>query len=225
VTGSGPAPSGIPSGPVVGGPAVGDRTVADYLARLAARSSDPAGGVCAALGVAQAAALVAMVGRLSDRDPAELDRIAEVVARADAVRSRALDLAGADAAAVAAVMAAYRLPRGTDRERASRADAVRSALLAAARPQAEVVRAATDVVGLAARLLPVARAAAVPDLVAGVQAARGAVVIASFNVEADLTGDVRPEADLVRRAGTESVDDVLRQADELTAAARRAVLS
>lgn len=78
-------------------------SVEDRLDALAAATPTPAAGSAAALTVATAAALVAMVAR---RAPAHATARAGVAGRrADALRQMALDLADADAAAYAAVLA------------------------------------------------------------------------------------------------------------------------
>src|SRR5882757_2024802 len=88
-----------------------DDTIAVFLDQLAARVPAPGGGATAALHAAQAAALLAMVARYSDGPQYDAALMERVVAEADSLRSEALGLAEADAAAFGAVAAAYQLPR------------------------------------------------------------------------------------------------------------------
>jgi formiminotetrahydrofolate cyclodeaminase len=187
-------------------------TVSGFLDGLAARSATPGGGSVAALGAAQAAALVGMAARFTE-DPSA----AEVAVAADRLRDRAVALADADQAAFTTVSEAYSLPRGTEAERERRAGAVRAALAAASGPPAEVVAVAAELVALAERLLPVVNATLVADLAAAADAAHAAASIGRLNVEANLRG----RADHPLRTGLPDVDDLLTRAVELRESVRK----
>ena len=189
-----------------------DETIAEFLERLAARSSAPGGGAAAALGAAHAAALVAMAARFTD------DVSAGAVAdQADRLRERAVRLADEDQAAFTAVSAAYALPRGTEAERERRTAAVRDALAGASEPPAGVVAVAAEVVALAERLLPTVNATLVADLAAAAEAAHAAASTGRLNVEANLRG----RADHPLRTGMPDVDDVLSRAHDLSESVRK----
>jgi formiminotetrahydrofolate cyclodeaminase len=174
-------------------------TVSGFLDRLAGRSATPGGGSVAAIGAAQAAALVGMAARFTD-DPSAADVAAD-----------------ADQAAFTAVNEAYSLPRGTDAERARRTGAVRAALAEASGPPADVVAVAAEVVALAERLLPVVNATLVADLAAAADAAHAAASTGRLNVEANLRG----RADHPLRTGLPDVDDLLTRAVELRESVRK----
>ena len=113
-----------------------DLSVRDLIARLASKAPAPGGGSAAALAGAMGAALVEMVGELtSGRVGLEQDEVAlrEICSAATARRTELLELAEQDASAYAAVIAARRLPRDTDDERADRATRVASATREATR--------------------------------------------------------------------------------------------
>jgi formiminotetrahydrofolate cyclodeaminase len=202
-----------------------DQGLDAYLDALAARSPGPAGGVAAALTAAQAAALVAMVARFTTgvRYDDHADTVASVIERADALRARAVALMDDDVAAFAGVAESQRLPRGTDPERAARARAVAGALVAAAGPQADVVRVAGEVLEMAERLLPIANRSVFADLAAAAQAVRSAAGTARLNVEVDVGDSEGRDAD-AHRAAIADVDDLLRRADALVAAVRAGVV-
>src|SRR4249919_3744174 len=119
-----------------------DDTIAAFLDQLAARVPAPGGGATAALHAAQSAALLAMVARYSDGPRYDAELMNRIVAEADELRQDALALAEADAAAFGAVAQAYRLPRETEQDQATRSESISSALAGAARPPADVVRTA-----------------------------------------------------------------------------------
>lgn len=197
-------------------------SVAEYLAQLAARVPAPGGGTVAALHAAQAAALLGMVARYTDgpRYAADRELVDRVRAEADTVRAEALVLAEADATAFAAVAAAYRLPKGTEPERADRAAAIAAALVGAAEPPAAVVAVADRLVRLAEQLLPVGNPNVVTDVAAAAEAARAAATTARLNVEVNLGGIREPAVRDRLRAAIAAVDPVVARAEQVTAAVR-----
>ncbi|WP_147916008.1 cyclodeaminase/cyclohydrolase family protein [Ruania zhangjianzhongii] len=89
-----------------------DESVAEVLAQMASGAPGPSAGSAAGLAAAMAAALVAKTARLSGRQLAAADELAdadELAEEADTWRERALALAEADAAGVRAL-----LTSGTD---------------------------------------------------------------------------------------------------------------
>ena len=90
----------------------------------------PGGGAASALQAAQGAALLGMVARYTTGEKYAQHQvtIGRIIAEVDELREIALRLAEADADAFLAVADAYRLPQGTEQERADRADAIGRAL-------------------------------------------------------------------------------------------------
>jgi methenyltetrahydrofolate cyclohydrolase len=120
-------------------------TLAAFAEAVAAPEPAPGGGAAAAAAAALGAGLVAMAARFSRSRIDDADRIA---ARADALRERALALADEDAAAYAAVLEAYRLPKDTDGRRGRIGIALKRACevpIAIAEGAAEVATLAADV--------------------------------------------------------------------------------
>lgn len=97
------------------------------------------GGSAAALAGAMAAALVAMVAKLSLKKeyglpPEELDQLA---AEADSLKEELLKGAGKDIEAFARVKEAYGLPKNSDAEKTKRAELIEKGFITAARVPAE----------------------------------------------------------------------------------------
>jgi methenyltetrahydrofolate cyclohydrolase len=187
-----------------------------YLGRLAARHPTPAGAAVAALNLAQAAALLAMVARFrDDPDHPGRDVAQSVLARAEDAWEAALRLAEADAAAVDEVAAAYALPRSTEAERGRRTAAIADALLAAARPPAELVPVGAELVGLCERMAEVGSGALLADVAAAADAVAAGLSISRTNVEADIAPR-RGVAEAERLAAAVGcVDDLLRRAGQV----------
>lgn len=189
-------------------------TTADFLAQLAARTSAPAGGVVAAFQAAQAAALVAMVARFTDRgEGTEADQVAtRTVVAAEQLRERAQSLASEDMEVFAKVRAAWSLPAGAEREQR-----IHEGLAEAAGPPAAIIAVARELVDLAEQLLPTVNASVAADLAAGVDAVGAAVSTSRRNVEADLAGN--PAHPL--REQLADVDDLLARAVDIGDVVRR----
>ncbi|WP_432009997.1 cyclodeaminase/cyclohydrolase family protein [Streptomyces cucumeris] len=202
-----------------------DRTIDDFLTRLAARVPAPGGGAVAALHAAQAAALVGRVARHSTGEgyAGHRDTLAWVATEADRLREDALRLAQADTAAFTAVAEAHELPQDTEEARAARAVGIARALAAAATPPAEVIGVAQVVVELAEELLPVANRTVIGDVAAAAEAARAAATTARVKVEINL-GGVRDElvyGELTAAAAR--VPTLVARAERLTAAVREQI--
>jgi methenyltetrahydrofolate cyclohydrolase len=197
-----------------------DDTIADFLGQLAARVPAPGGGATAALHAAQAAALLAMVARYSDGPRYDAELMNRIVTEADALREDALALAGADADAFGAVAQAYRLPRATEPEKATRSASISSALAGAARPPADVVRTALLLVSLAEDLWPAGNRSMITDVAAAAEAARAAAVTARLIIEVNLKGIRDPV--LAEEFGTAAAvaGTVAERADAIVAAVR-----
>ena len=179
-----------------------DQTLGGFLDDLASDAPAPGGGAAVGMSVALAAALVAMVCRLSlGRKGFEAATIEAALGRADALRLRGLVLAEQDALAFGEVSAAYKLPRSTDGEEAARREAIQSSLLGAAMVPLDAAGAARDVATLAESLVGRSNPRVVSDLGVAAASARAAIAGASLNVHVNtgLLDDREVAADLDRR--------------------------
>jgi formiminotetrahydrofolate cyclodeaminase len=202
-----------------------DEKIGDFLDRLADRVPAPGGGATAALHAAQAAALLGMVARYStgERYAQHQTTIERIRATTDELRAAALRLVTEDATAFTAVTDVYRLPKGTETQRAARSAAIATALVGAAQPPARVIAVAATVLTLAEELLPIGNPNVSSDVAAAVEAARAAATTARVNVEINLAG-IRDDAARVELvAATGQVDDIAARADRVTAAVREGI--
>jgi formiminotetrahydrofolate cyclodeaminase len=136
-----------------------------------------------------AAALVEMVCSLTigKRAFAEHEQhVSQVRGTARDLRQTALALADHDAAAFTALMAAYRMPRETDVQRAERTAAVQAASLRAATVPLEIAATAAGVAGLAAQLPGRSNPRVLSDVGVAAACADAAIVSAAINVEVNL---------------------------------------
>jgi formiminotetrahydrofolate cyclodeaminase len=165
-----------------------DETIDGFVRQLAARSPVPGGGATAALHAAQAAALIAMVGRFSDGPQYDARVVGRVVTAADGLIAEALELAEADGQAFGAVTQAYGLPRETEADREVRSPAIAKALEVAARPPTDLLALSARVIALAEDLLPSSNRNLLSDLVAAAASVRAAAEICRVNIEANQSG-------------------------------------
>jgi formiminotetrahydrofolate cyclodeaminase len=163
-----------------------DQQVGAWLDELASAAPAPGGGAAAALSASAGASLIAMVCNLTIGKPryaAFDDVMTAALARAEQIRQAALDLAEEDARAFDAVIAAYRLPKGTDAEAATRRQAVQQATAGAAEVPLRVAGLAADVIVLAEEILPGANASVLSDVAVAASMARAALDSSMVNVE------------------------------------------
>ena len=158
-----------------------------WIDELAGGAPTPGGGSAAALAGALAAALVAMVARLTIGKKAYAGveaQAREILAEAEQLRGELRRLVDEDAAAYAGVTRAYKIPK-TDPHRAQ---AIDDALLAAARPPADVVKRGRRLLALAQTIEHIGNRNAVSDARVAGMLAKTAIDGATENVNANLAG-------------------------------------
>ncbi len=121
-----------------------DRSLSELLSSISDPLPTPGGGSASALAAALGLSLLAMVAQMgrtragSDDDRAALDQAKAALLP---LRDHVSTLVEDDSKAYDAVVAAYRLPKATDEEKATRQAAVQSALRGAAEVPLDVMRA------------------------------------------------------------------------------------
>src|SRR5438094_914444 len=149
-------------------------TLDGWLDDLAGGAPVPGGGSAAALAGALAAALVAMVARLTVGRKSYAgvqQRVAEILAEADALRAQLRRLVDDDAAAYAKVSGAYRLSKDDPR----RAQAADEALVGAAQTPLAMARGAARLLALAQEIGTIGNRNARSDAKVGEVLARAAL--------------------------------------------------
>ncbi|HEX3247487.1 MAG TPA: cyclodeaminase/cyclohydrolase family protein [Chloroflexota bacterium] len=176
-------------------PELNDLSLTDFSEELASGNPTPGGGAAAALAGALGAALLAMVCRFTvgrERFAAVENDVQAMLAEADAARGRFHQAVEADAEAYAGVGAAYRLPRATDEEKASRSAAIAAASWAAAQPPLAVAEEAASLVILCHRAADITNPMLGSDVTTAIALVRAAIDGGAANVEANMSG-VSPE--------------------------------
>jgi len=158
-----------------------------WIDELAGDAPTPGGGSAAALAGTLAAALVAMVARLTvgRKAYAAIEAQARAILdEAERLRAELRGLVDEDATAYEAVSRAYKIPKRDPQ----RAQAIDDALLAAARPPAAVVKLGRRVLALAQTIEHIGNKNAVSDARVAGMLARTAIDGATENVNANLAG-------------------------------------
>jgi formiminotetrahydrofolate cyclodeaminase len=197
-----------------------DLTLRELNARLASREPIPGGGSAAAVAGALGASLVAMVAELTIGRPDAAEHesaLRDLRDEAVAHQQLLLDLAEQDARAYGAVVAARRMPKESEEERTTRAEAMRRTMVAAAEVPLLTAGAAVDVLELARAVAPIGNPNAISDAGVAAELAAAAVRGAILNVRINLPflADDEP----MRAAAPHTMDNMEQRAAE----AQRAV--
>jgi glutamate formiminotransferase / formiminotetrahydrofolate cyclodeaminase len=158
-----------------------------WIDELAGEAPTPGGGSAAALAGTLAAALVAMVAGLTIGKKAYAAveaQVREILAEAEQLRGELRRLVDEDAGAYEGVTRAYKIPKSDPRRR----QAIDDALLAAARPPAEVVKRGRRLLALAQTIEQIGNKNAVSDARVAGMLAKTAIDGATENVNANLAG-------------------------------------
>ncbi len=164
---------------------------ADFLDQVAEGTPSPGGGSAAAHSGALAAALVAMVARLTVGKPkyAEVEAEAwQVITQAEELRKKLTDAIDLDAQAFDGILQARKLPKANEAQQQARAEAVYRATLHAARVPLETAQECLSALRLAARMAEIGNLNAISDAGAGAQLALAAFRSAALNVRINLLG-------------------------------------
>jgi glutamate formiminotransferase/formiminotetrahydrofolate cyclodeaminase len=156
-----------------------------WIDELAGGAPTPGGGSAAALAGTLAAALVAMVARLTIGKKAYAGveaQAREILAEAEQLRGELRRLVDEDAAAYAGVSQAYKIPKADPH----RAQTIDDALLAASRPPADVVKHGRRLLALAQTIEHIGNKNAVSDARVAGMLAKTAIDGATENVNANL---------------------------------------
>ncbi len=177
-----------------------------YLEALASDAPTPGGGSAAALVGAFAAALVAMVGRITRKNPAFAERANDaeaLIAAADAVRAEFLAARAADETAYGLVVAAMARPKADAAERSERTAALQAALAGAAEAPLHAAGLALRTLQLSADAGALGNAHLASDVTAAAAFARAALRTAAANVRANHA--YMRDTDLIRAQENELV--------------------
>jgi methenyltetrahydrofolate cyclohydrolase len=183
---------------------VRETTIDDWLTDLASELPAPGGGAAAGMSAAMAAALVSMVCNLTIGKPkfAEHEAVMrEALAEAERLRGEALQLAEDDAEAFSGVVAAYKLPKSSDAEKAARTAAIQAGLVEAAAVPLAVARVSAEVIKLSGRILEGSNPNVISDVAVAASAAKSALESAALNVDINVVA-IKDPAERERLAST-----------------------
>ena len=172
-----------------------DKTVTELLEAFASPAPTPGGGSASALAGAISASLLAMVAAMpktshgTPEDRAALDAIHPQLL---ALKTEMVTLIDRDAASYDEVVAAYRLPKATDAEKAARKAAIGKAMRLATDVPLETARAAAKLVAHCRVVAEHGNPNAKSDAGVAESMARTAFAGASLNVETNLEGTGDP---------------------------------
>ncbi len=169
--------------------ALADLSIKEFLAKTASNSPVPGGGSIAALSAAIAASLSEMVAHLTIGKKgyeALEEEMQEIAKDAFQYRERLIRYIDKDSNAYNDVMAAFKLPKGTEQERNNREGAIQEALINATLVPLDVARDAFKIIELAGKVVKQGNKNAVTDAAVAVMMARTAALSALYNVKINL---------------------------------------
>ncbi len=190
-----------------------------FLDELASSASTPGGGGAAAIMGAMGAALISMVCNLTvgkEKYAGVEEELKEVLVQAESLRARLTNMIQADVEVFNRVMASYRLPKGTDEEKAARSAEIQEALKAATDVPLECAKACAEVIALSRTAAEKGNLNVISDAGVAVMAGYAALKSAALNVNINIGGIRDPEfADSRRQQLIEVLDGCGCDTDEI----------
>ncbi|HWO02923.1 MAG TPA: cyclodeaminase/cyclohydrolase family protein [Blastocatellia bacterium] len=168
----------------------GDEVLGSFAELVAAGTPAPGGGSVAAYCGMMAAALGRMVCNLTIGKPKFANRetrLKEVRGELERHGQRLRELIAEDAASFEGVLAAYRLPKETDEQKAARAESIQAAIGVAVSVPLETAAQSFEVLKLLREIADIGNPNAISDVAVGSQLAEVAIKGAGYNVAANLS--------------------------------------
>ena len=166
-----------------------EMTVAEFTKKLGSDAPAPGGGSAAALSGALGAALVSMVCNLTIGKPKYAEHeglVRESLAKSDDLTAKLLDAIQKDTNAFESVMAAFAMPKETEAQKATRAEAIQNAYKAATASPEATAEYCLTAMRLAEALLGKSNVNAASDLTVGATQAHAGLKGAMANVRINL---------------------------------------
>jgi len=196
-----------------------DQTIEVFLENLAGKSSTPGGGSAAAIIGGMGAALVSMVANFTIGKKGYEDVNAEmesVLAKAEELRKRFVDLIQADVDVFNQVMAAYGMPKEADADKAKRAESIQLALKAATDVPLACATLCIEVIELSRQVAEKGNTNVISDAGVAVLAAEAALGSAALNIyinianirDSEFVNDRRTRLEAMLGSSSETTDRV-----------------
>lgn len=202
-----------------------EKSVKDFVAAVASSEPAPGGGSVSALASSLGAALTAMVGNLTIgrkayKELAEENQkqIDENFEKVTALVERLNAIIDEDTESFNQVMAAFKMPKETDEEKAARSQAIQDATKGALEVPLSAAKASLDVLKLQKVFAEYGNVNAITDVGVGALLAYAGLEGALFNVLINLQGlkdqdyvsNVKKETEEVLSAGKELKEEVIK---------------
>ena len=196
-----------------------EKNIGEFLEVLSSKAPVPGGGGASALAGALGTALGLMVGNLTVGKKKYAQVEAEVISMMERLTDMQRDmmrLADEDAKVFAPLADAYRLPAGTEEEKARKAEVMEEKLLAASLVPLEVMELAVEGLGILKELGIKGSVMAVSDVGVAVQFARTAVTGAVMNVYINTKSMAnRERAEALNQKANQMLDQYMAVADKI----------
>jgi formiminotetrahydrofolate cyclodeaminase len=205
-------------------PRFADQTISAFNDALASSDPTPGGGTASAVAGAMGVSLLMMVAGLQKtrgNNDHERATLAEARAALTSVRDRLLTLADTDTEAYNTFIAAMRLPKSTDAEKATRKQAMQQGTRAATEAPLDILRTVVEGIAYGKRIAQFGNPSASSDVRVAIELLEAAASGAAANVEINLTG-IEDEA--FRKSAASTMIELSNTLTEHAAAARSALL-
>ena len=200
-------------------------TLNGFARETASESAAPGGGSVSAYMGALAAALGAMVANLSAHKRGWDDRwkeFSDQAVKGQDIMERLLKLVDEDTAAFAKIMNVFSMPKGTEEEKAARAEAMEKATLYATQVPLRTMQTALEAMPLALEMARKGNPASASDAGVGAIAALAAVKGAQLNVRINAAGlkdramadSLTAEAEKIAKEAAEKEAEILSEVNK-----------
>ncbi len=196
-----------------------EKGIKDFVEAVASSAPAPGGGSVSACVGSLSAALAGMVCRLTvgKKKYAEVkDELTEVMIKADDIKDKLYRLVSDDAEAFDEVMAAFKLPKENDEQKAARDEAIQKATIGATRIPLKVMELSYESIKLSQIVAEKGNVNSLSDAGVSSLAGRAAVMGAYMNVKINLPGindekvknEIQSRAEQIRQDAVKMAENI-----------------
>lgn len=200
--------------------------VQEFINRLASDEPTPGGGAAAAIAAGMGVGAIIMAMKFSTNKKMteqENEHLLATITKYEASKEHFIELIDRDAIDFGPLSEAYKMPRGTEEEKALRQEKVEEGLVIASQPPIELLDEAVEIIESVETIIPLVKKVIISDVGVGLQLLRSAIMASSLNLyinggqmtDKAKKNDYFAKADRIVASSTVKIDELYAQVKEV----------
>lgn len=159
--------------------------IIDFVDKLGSKEPTPGGGAAAGVAASMGVGAIVMAMEFSNTNALEADAqnlLTDRINELNEIKEIFKEIIDRDATEFKPLSKAYGMPKKTDKEKATRRQAIQEGLVTASQPPLDLLKYSQRVIDIAEEILPHIKKGIISDVGVGVQLIRSAINSSSLNI-------------------------------------------